>query len=58
MKIELIDGQVVRTDIVEFLHPEIIQQRIDQRTSEIKRLNDENTEDLALLQTVNDLLNK
>lgn len=58
MGIELINGQVVKTDIVEYLNPEVIQQRIDDRTSEIRRLNDENTEDLDLLKQVNDLLTR
>ena len=58
MPLELIEGQVVRTDVVEYLYPETIQSRISERNDAIKRLQDENTIDRDLLTEVNNLLNK
>ena len=56
MPLELIDGQVVRKDIVEIIYPDIIQARIDDRNSQIERLKEENSMDSDLLNEARELL--
>ncbi len=56
MPLELIEGKVVRKDIVEIIYTEIIQARIDDRNSQIERLKEENSMDSDLLNEARELL--